>query len=142
MKNNIIIAAKTFALKELKGKLSIESLTEAIERTGYRIIYFTEKDKELLMDKYCKNFGWFNIPLAFTIKCNRQNKPYKAEVYVNKSRKEKELISLLLHELSHIFLGHLDVTSRGMYERWLREAEAHAFDYFVLNALNVEVHHE
>ncbi len=145
MKNNIIIAAKTFALKELNGNLSIESLTEALERRNYKIIVFSDEDKKKLWQKYFSARDVDYPPRAFTELKPKRNKQNKGKVYLSDAldydyNAETKLM-ILLHEVAHVVVGHADIPTNKKFNHLLGEIEANAFVYFVLNALNVEVHH-
>lgn len=126
MKNPVIRAAQNFINKVLKGKTDINSITVYLQSIGYTVSLYENEEEDNLIEKYELDN---RIKLVHAFTATEGNARF---VYVNNSLSSENKRYAILHEASHIILGHLDSDDLVVDER-LREMEAEAFAYTVLN---------
>ena len=126
MKNPVIRAAQKFINRTLKGKTDTTSITAYLQSIGYTVSLYEAKDEDNLIEKYELD-SRAKIVHAFTVE--EGNVKF---VYVNNALSPENKRYAILHETGHIVLGHLISDDLIVNDR-LREMEAEAFAYMVLN---------
>lgn len=129
MQNDIIRTAHKFINKTLKGKTDVNAIIAYIGSKGYQInMYDNDEEKELIA-KYELGKKVI-ISHAFTVDIEDTK-----AVFINNSLSSEGKKYAILHEASHIALGHLDNKDVIKSER-LIEMQAEAFAYQLLTYKN------
>lgn len=113
----IIKQSRRFTRK-VRGKLTFENINKYIKDIGYQLILFDENTSEL------RNLGLTEVAE------NRNGFTYCGElkiIFIRKSLDEQEKLHLLIHEIGHIMLGHLET---DFLTKQTKEKQAEAFVNF------------
>lgn len=126
MSNNVRKAANKL-YKQLKGNITFEAIETHLKKQGYRIIFFnaplgdTELQRYKLSEKAQKT-------KAFTYSCTTAK-----IIFINNQLSVEDKFYLLLHEMAHIILKHLEPGKISMSNSILLDIDADAFVHYLLN---------
>lgn len=123
--NKIQKAAKKL-YKQLKGNVTFEAVEAHLKKIGYRILFFNaplgdgELQRYRLLEKAQKT-------KAFTYCASAKI------IFINNDLSVEDKFYLLLHEVAHIVLKHLEPGKISMSNGILLDIDADAFVYYLLN---------
>jgi len=123
---NRIRKEATKVRKAMNGNVTLEAIVAYIKQTGHGIVYFNIPwgDEELrrydLVDtaKTKKGFVYHQIAQI---------------VFIDDTLPHTDKIRVLLHELGHIVLGHIDEGVFALKDHGIQELEAHTFARMMLD---------
>lgn len=126
MNKSITRLAKKFIKRDLKKQLNFEAVEKHLNAIGYIVLFYDEyKNLEIIRSydliDYSKKCD------AFTV-----NDGEIKIVFIRKSLSSHDMLFVMLHEVGHIIMGHLEcnITTSNKH---IQEIEADAFAYAVLN---------
>ena len=125
MNKSIFRLAKKFITKDLKRKLSFETVEKYLNKLGYIVLFYDESESSEIIQNY-DLVEYSKSCNAFTI-----NDEDIKIVFINKKLSSQDMFYALLHEAGHILLKHLDCRTVTA-NRNLQEIEADAFVYEVM----------
>ena len=114
---------ETYLSKKYKGKIKVKDLIHELKECGYDTVFFnTQKGDDLL--------ALYNIdPGAASSFTYRDT---VGIVFVDNKLSESDKLCVMLHELGHIKLGHLDADVAKHRDDKILELEADTFAHSVL----------
>ncbi len=118
-------AAKNF-IKNLNGEVTFDTVVDYLQKSGYTIIYYSSDECTLLIKKY-NLIDYQKSVNAFTYICDCAN-----IVFINDKISLHDMLCSILHEASHIYLGHL-LSNPYATDNRKNEMEAEALAYAILN---------
>lgn len=118
-------AAKKF-YKSIKGKIEFENVEGYLCRLGYEVFFFNTAAGDTELARYGQTEK-AKTSKAFTYVGTAKI------VFINNRLSVEDKLYLLLHEVGHIALKHLDYERLSAHNRILLDVDADAFVYFVLN---------
>ena len=125
MSNKVKKAANKL-YKQLKGNITFEAVEAFLKRQGYRVIFFNTTAGDAELARYC-----------LTEKSQRTNAfTYCGSakiVFINSLISVEDRFYLLLHELAHIILKHLEPRTISVHNGLLLDIDADAFVHYLLN---------
>ena len=124
--NSISKLAKTFVRKELKGRVTFETLSHYAKQSGYMIIFYRPDEPNDIIDKHDFREKLSTKP---ALAVRRKNEKY---IFINSTCSTEHKMMFLAHELAHIILGHLDI-DKNIFDKEVCEIEADAFTYEMLH---------
>lgn len=108
--------------RELKGKLDVVGIVEYLEAYGYSVVMFNTPYGDKEIERYNLTHKK-NTLKAFTYSAAARI------VFIDGNQHVQDKIYLLLHELGHIFLGHVGDGKLKWRNQILTEIQADAFAY-------------
>ena len=112
--------------KEYKGNIDIPNIIDALNKQGYDVVFFNNKEGDAVAAFY-----------EMTDVLKRVNAiTYSGEkqiVFINDNMHTQDKLYSLLHELGHIILGHIGHGDIELRDKRLMEMEAESFAYNVLH---------
>lgn len=126
MSNKIKKAANKL-YKQLKGNITFEAIEAYLKKQGYRIIFFNAPLGDAELHRY-KLSEKAQKTKAFTYRCTTAK-----IVFINNLLSVEDKFYLLLHEMAHIVLKHLEPGSISMHNGLLLDIDADAFVHYLLN---------
>lgn len=118
-------AAKKF-YKSINGKIEFENVEGYLRRLGYEVFFFNTAAGDAELARYGQTEK-AKISKAFTYVGTAKI------VFINNQLSVEDKLYVLLHEVGHIALKHLDYERLSAHNRILLDVDADAFVYFVLN---------
>ena len=131
MKNLVTKTAINF-IKQTKNRKSFDSITELLKSKYCTVTFFTESARMELLRKYGLPRTFQNKD-AFTVIDDDMTL-----IYIKSDASPEDKLYLLLHEVGHIELNHLEMSTLTCSSR-LHDIEADAFAYTVLNPPKVNI---
>ena len=125
MSNKVKKAANKL-YKQLKGNITFEALEVFLKNIGYKIIFFNTPQGDVELARYCLTEKAQQTN-AFTYCGNAKI------VFINGLMSVEDKFYLLLHEVAHIILKHLEPRTISMHNKLLLDIDADAFAYLLLN---------
>lgn len=126
MKNSVVKTAIKFINKDIKKKLDFRTITECLKSKGYTVIFYNPEEGNNLIESYGLT------EFSRTVKAFTVRKDALKIVFISSVVPPEDKLYLLLHEVGHIVLGHLNTNSLTTNSR-LQDMEAEAFAYTLLN---------
>ena len=124
MKYFMQTTANKFRKKDLKNDVNFKSVSTYLQSIGFPVVlYNRNNDNELLIKYNLLDFS--RTVKGFTV----FKKDFKA-VFIDEDTSCEEKLYVLLHEVAHIVLGHID--KKNIKDARLMEMEADAFAYQLL----------
>lgn len=117
-------AAKTL-VRAVKGEVTFEALERYIEGFGYSVIIFTDTHK--LLNRYVLE-ETAKTKSAFTY----VDKHTKL-IFIRETLHASDKLLLLLHEIGHVVLGHMEGEHLRVTDKYETEYEADHFAHLVLD---------
>lgn len=124
--NSITKQAKIFVRRELKRKVSFDTLAQYAKRLGYIIIFYRLNEPNDIIIKYGLKTQLSNKPALTVCKGNIKY------IFINSDCSVEHKLIFLAHEIAHIVLGHLDI-DKNIFDTELCEIEADTFAYEMLH---------
>lgn len=125
MSNKVKKAANKL-YKQLKGNITFEAVEAYLKKPGYKIMFYNTKIGDAELDRY-----------HLTEKAQRTNAfTYCGSakiIFINGLLSVEDKFYLLLHEVAHIILKHLDSGKISMSNGILLDIDADAFVHYLLN---------
>ena len=125
MSNKVKKAANKL-YKQLKGNITFEAVEAFLKKLGYKIIFFNTAPGDAELARYCLTEKAQRTD-AFTY-CGSAK-----IVFINSLISVEDRFYLLLHEVAHIVLKHLEPGSISMHNGLLLDIDANAFVHYLLN---------
>ena len=125
MSNKVKKAANKL-YKQLKGNITFEAVEAFLKKLGYKIIFFNTAPGDAELARYCLTEKAQRTD-AFTY-CGSAK-----IVFINSLISVEDRFYLLLHEVAHIILRHLEPGSISMHNGLLLDIDADAFVHYLLN---------
>ena len=112
--------------KSINDKIEFEIVEKYLKKLGYEIVFFNTP----VGDNELARYG--QTEKAKTSKAFTYVGTAKI-IFINDSLSVEDKLYVLLHEVGHIELKHLDYERLGTHNKILLDVDADAFVYFVLN---------
>lgn len=125
MSNKVKKAANKL-YKQLKGNITFEAVEAYLKKPGYKIMFFNTKVGDAELERY-RLIEKAQRTNAFTY-CGSAN-----IIFINGLLSVEDKFYLLLHELAHIILKHLESGKIAMSNGILLDIDADAFVHYLLN---------
>ena len=125
MSNKVKKAANKL-YKQLKGNITFVAVEAFLKKLGYKIIFFNTAPGDAELARYCLTEKAQRTD-AFTY-CGSAK-----IVFINSLISVEDRFYLLLHEVAHIILRHLEPGSISMHNGLLLDIDADAFVHYLLN---------
>lgn len=124
--NSITKQAKKFVRRELKRKVSFDTLAQYAKHLGYIIIFYRHNEPNDIIIKYGLKTKLLNKPALTACKGNTKY------IFINADCSVEHKLIFLAHEIGHIVLGHLDI-DKNIFDTELCEIEADTFAHEMLH---------
>ena len=125
MSNKVKKAANKF-YKQLKGRVTFETVESHLIKTGYKIIFFNTPSGDAEIARY-RLMEKVQTANAFTYCATAKI------VFLNNLLSAEDKLYALLHEVAHIILKHLEIERLSTYSSILLDIDADAFVHYLLN---------
>lgn len=112
--------------KSINGRIEFETVEKHLKKQGYEVLFFNTPVGDAELARYAQTEK-AKTSKAFTYVGTAKI------IFINDLLSVEDKLYLLLHEVGHIMLKHLDFERLSAHNRILLDVDADAFVYFLLH---------